>query len=224
MSNIEEFSREDFDLMYDMYEELTGLLSQLNKDVPQIKVMYDGLRKSIEQHNRNLDQAISVITSETQENIKKQSDSILLDISKQINAAEAISMKCSESLLKIQNLSTQILTAAEFQTRIEKRLSAMEEKLRLLEGDSKFPSNNLPSNSVVAPSAEGVSISEYFKRNGFEVADKRDSGGALWVIGSETSLKPYVEQVRKIYGVAGKYHTGIKSTGHRPAWYTDSKK
>lgn len=237
MSNIEDFSREDFDLMYDMYEELTALLTSLNNDVPKIKGLYDDFKTTIGKHSDLIAGVTSSVTSEYEagiEAIQKKADTVLYSIEKQIRKADALTEQCNDVLQRTQSISSQISTAVEFQNRVERRLSAIESKIERLEKQSAASTTSQPapqptSNTSPRTSPPSIilnesSIADFFKKNEFEVIDKRPSGGALWVIGNEASLKTYVDYVEKHFNVTGQYHTGVKSTGHRPAWYTQSKK
>ncbi len=68
-------------------------------------------------------------------------------------------------------------------------------------------------------------LKDYFMYAGFEVIDKRNNGGCLWVVGEESQIDPYLAKARKRFGETcqGKYGSG-KSTNYRKAWYTHCKK
>jgi lipoate-protein ligase A len=63
----------------------------------------------------------------------------------------------------------------------------------------------------------------YFQSKGLEVIDKRDNGGCLWVVGDENKLKPYIDEVKKLYGAYGKFGAG-RATKQRCGWFTKCKK
>lgn len=63
----------------------------------------------------------------------------------------------------------------------------------------------------------------YFQSKGLEVIDKRDNGGCLWVVGDEKKLKPYVDEVKKLYGAYGNFGAG-RATKQRRGWFTKCKK
>lgn len=68
------------------------------------------------------------------------------------------------------------------------------------------------------------SLSAFLKAKGLEVIDKRDKGGALWVVGDK-SLDPILKESRKQFGSLWTYsERGGMATKHRPAWFTKSEK
>ena len=75
-----------------------------------------------------------------------------------------------------------------------------------------------PQNS----SAPG-SMKDYFKSKGLEVIDKREHGGCLWVVGDEAKLKPYLQEVAKLYNAYGKFGAG-RATSQRRGWFTRCKR
>lgn len=65
---------------------------------------------------------------------------------------------------------------------------------------------------------ETEGIEKLFEKKGIEYVDKRDKGGALWVIGDE-SLKPVMVDAKK-FGLYFHYKPdGSKSTGGKPGWW-----
>jgi hypothetical protein len=75
-----------------------------------------------------------------------------------------------------------------------------------------------------APAAPSVGLADELRAQGFEVIDKRGTGGNLWVIGPADKLKPVIAglQQRKVKFVfAAK---GGRATGGRAAWFTKSGK
>lgn len=69
-----------------------------------------------------------------------------------------------------------------------------------------------------------TSLAAFFEANGFEVVDKRKSGGCLWVVGEQSKLEPYVEKVRELFSVSGGGYAKGRATRGRPGWFTSSKK
>ncbi|WP_284035622.1 AAA domain-containing protein [Neobacillus sp. 114] len=62
-------------------------------------------------------------------------------------------------------------------------------------------------------------IVSYLKKQGFEVIDRRQKGGALWVI-DKAGLKPIIQEL-KIKGIQFTYsENGGRATKKRPAWFT----
>ena len=66
-------------------------------------------------------------------------------------------------------------------------------------------------------------LKEYFQSKGLEVIDKRSNNGCLWVVGDETKLKPYIEEVKKLYGAYGNFGAG-RATKQRRGWFTKCAK
>ncbi|WML53328.1 AAA domain-containing protein [Neobacillus sp. PS3-12] len=62
-------------------------------------------------------------------------------------------------------------------------------------------------------------LEKYLIANGFEVVDKRDKGGALWLIGGE-ELSPIISELREYHIPFTFAYNGSKTTDKRPAWYT----
>ncbi|TYS45620.1 AAA domain-containing protein [Bacillus infantis] len=62
-------------------------------------------------------------------------------------------------------------------------------------------------------------IKEFLESKGLEVIDKRNKGGALWVLGGQ-ELSPLIEELRKDNIVFTFAYNGSKSTDKRPSWYT----
>jgi hypothetical protein len=78
-----------------------------------------------------------------------------------------------------------------------------------------------PAKSPVAPS---VALAEELGAQGFEVIDKRGTGGNLWVIGPAEKLKPVMAGLQR-RGVKFVFAAkGGRATGGRAAWFTKSGK
>ena len=64
----------------------------------------------------------------------------------------------------------------------------------------------------------------FLKSKGIEVIDKRDKGGALWMVGDK-SLAPIVQETKRKFGVLWIFKAeGGMATKRRPSWYTKSTK
>lgn len=77
-----------------------------------------------------------------------------------------------------------------------------------------------------APSSSQTSIglAGYLEAKGLEVIDKRDKGGALWVVGGK-ELDPIIKETRKTHGALWTYSAnGGRATGNRTSWFTKSSK
>jgi hypothetical protein len=63
-------------------------------------------------------------------------------------------------------------------------------------------------------------LKEYLQSLGCEIIDKREKGGALWLIGGE-ELEPLIKELSSSKGIIFKYASkGSKSTKNKPAWFT----
>ena len=70
----------------------------------------------------------------------------------------------------------------------------------------------------------GKSLKEYLQDKGLEVIDKRNSNGALWIIGEKASLSPVIKEIESIYGAYGSFSAGGRATKHKPGWFTKCEK
>ena len=66
-------------------------------------------------------------------------------------------------------------------------------------------------------------VRSFFMDNGFEVIDKRDEGGRLWVVGEKTAIRDIVNKAISKFGISGKYASG-KEIGFKNGWYTKTDK
>lgn len=71
--------------------------------------------------------------------------------------------------------------------------------------------------------SEKIKLMEFFAQAGLEVIDKRESGGALWVVGSKEEIETTINQACKEYHISGRYDSG-RATRGKPGWFTRSKK
>jgi very-short-patch-repair endonuclease len=62
-------------------------------------------------------------------------------------------------------------------------------------------------------------LKTYLEAKGFEVIDKRDNGGALWLIGGK-ELSPFISELKELHIPFTFAYSGSKTTNKRPAWYT----
>jgi len=69
-------------------------------------------------------------------------------------------------------------------------------------------------------SKDDTDIADFFRSYKIEVIDKRDKGGALWIIGTKSSIGSIVDLAVKKYGVKGTYSDGGRTTKGRAAWWT----
>lgn len=206
-----------------LYEELTFLLSQLNSDAPKIKKMYSTLEQTIAKQESTAvksTQAIEAVTSATVAKMQKESKAILDAITQHLAKAELLSKRCEAALSQVETLAKSMQTSKDYQLSVEKRLTQLEAKLQKPETVSPKETNR---NTRTAEKSSSETLYGYFRELGFEVIDRRTSGGALWVIGSHAQLNPYVAYVEKQFGITGKYGSS-KTTDGRPAWWTKSKK
>lgn len=74
---------------------------------------------------------------------------------------------------------------------------------------------------IAADKPEQPTLKSFFEKHGFTVVDNRNRGGALWVIGEQELLAPYVQQACKLFNAAGSYGSG-KASKQKPAWWTKS--
>ena len=69
-----------------------------------------------------------------------------------------------------------------------------------------------------------LTLVEFFTKSGFEVIDKRDQGGALWVVGTRQELEDTVNKAESIFRAVGTYCDGGRAVGYRKSWFTRCKK
>lgn len=95
------------------------------------------------------------------------------------------------------------------------------------------PTVTTPSRTTVTAStatASPVSASgtkdlvSYLEGKGLEVFDKREKGGALWVVGGK-ELDPIIKETKKLYGALWTFsQNGGRATGGRTSWFTKCTK
>lgn len=69
-----------------------------------------------------------------------------------------------------------------------------------------------------------MTLAEFFTKSGFEVVDKREQGGALWVVGTRQQLEDTVNKAKDLFKAKGTYCDGGRAVGYRKLWFTKSKK
>ena len=62
-------------------------------------------------------------------------------------------------------------------------------------------------------------LKEFLITMGYEIVDKRDRGGALWLIGGQ-ELSPFISELKKDHISFTYAYNGSKASNKRPAWYT----
>lgn len=78
--------------------------------------------------------------------------------------------------------------------------------------------------STVGSVGTSENLTGFLKNKGLEVVDKREKGGALWVIGDK-GIDPILKETRKLFGALWTYsERGGGATQHRSAWFTKSTK
>lgn len=82
---------------------------------------------------------------------------------------------------------------------------------------------NLPYALGLKNDYKEPSLREFFESKGFKTVDKRMYSGALWVIGEQSALKPYVKEAATRFNAYGQYGTG-RSVDYMPAWWTKCEK
>ena len=74
---------------------------------------------------------------------------------------------------------------------------------------------------IASDASQKTTLKSFFEERGFIVVDNRNAGGALWVIGEQERLAPYVQQACKLFNATGNYGSG-KASKQKPAWWTKS--
>lgn len=73
--------------------------------------------------------------------------------------------------------------------------------------------------------AGAMDVKGWLDEGGFETVDRRNKKGALWLMGSESRVKPALKEIKARFGVDFIYvAAGSSASGRRPAWYTLSKR
>ena len=67
-------------------------------------------------------------------------------------------------------------------------------------------------------------LTTFFESKGFEVIDKRNLGGCLWVVGEKTKLDPYIKKAKSIFSLTDGRYARDKTKDGRYRWYTRSEK
>lgn len=212
-----------------LYEELAFLVSQLNSDAPKIKKMYAALEQAIAKQDATITRAtqnIDAATLASVAKIQKEAKLALEASEKHLLAAEKIARRCETAVSEMNAMAKNMQSIRENQLAIDKRLEKLEAQVKAGNQGARIETTETKTISKTekeVKSTMATTLSAYFRGNGFTVLDHRASGGALWVIGSEDDLNPYVNYVEKQFGVAGRYGSG-RATDGKHAWWTKSKK
>lgn len=84
------------------------------------------------------------------------------------------------------------------------------------------PISEAAISSSTEPSSTGLVT--FLEKKGLEVIDKREKGGALWVIGGK-ELDPIIKETRKVFGALWTFsQNGGRATGNRTSWFTKCTK
>ena len=210
-----------------LYEELAFLVSQLNSDAPKIKKMYTALEEAIVKQNAAITKSTQNIDASTIASVARiqKEAKLALDASeKHLLAAEKIARRCETALSQMETIAKNMQMTKDFQLSVEQRFKQLESQLQnTVPASAATPCRAKTSTERQISSSNTTTLRDYFAELGFEVIDHRSNGGALWVIGSQTQLSPYVKYVEKQFGISGQYGSS-KSTDSRSAWWTKSKK
>lgn len=83
--------------------------------------------------------------------------------------------------------------------------------------------DNYPKEGDFVESQKFLSLAEFFTKSGFEVVDKRQNSGALWVVGTKQELEEAVNKAASLFNAYGTYCDGGRAVGYRKAWFTKCK-
>ena len=85
--------------------------------------------------------------------------------------------------------------------------------------------SGIQSKTDVKPSgSSNDNLLSYLNSKGVEAIDKREKGGALWIVGGK-NLEPIIQETKKLFGVRWTYsEKGGTATKHRTSWFTKSTK
>lgn len=89
------------------------------------------------------------------------------------------------------------------------------------DGQGPRPHRRGPDFRGARPRSTAGSLTSYFRARGVDVIEKRQKGGALWVVGGR-ELKRAMDRLRQ-QGFSFEYTArGGRATGHKPPWWTES--
>ncbi len=95
---------------------------------------------------------------------------------------------------------------------------------RKIKVDEEALDESVLSKKQALSTEKGADLKSYLIEKGYEVIDKRDSNGNLWIIGDK-SIEGIIKETKSKYGALWLFSpTGGIVTKRRPAWYTKSKK
>lgn len=63
---------------------------------------------------------------------------------------------------------------------------------------------------------------DFFRSYCLDVRDRRDKGGALWVVGDSGKIGRYVSAACVAYHIFGSYTDNGRTTNYHMSWYTNA--
>ena len=116
----------------------------------------------------------------------------------------------------------------------EKRFSQLENRISKIENSQtqstvyseKNTATQKENTTQTVTPPEKSELSQFFTSRGYEVIDKRQNGGALWVVGEKNQLQPVIDEAKKEFdNLSFEYLAkGGKATKQRASWYTKDKR
>ena len=92
------------------------------------------------------------------------------------------------------------------------------------ESSVRAASGTITKDTISKQTGAESELVTFLKSKGIEVIDKRDKGGALWMVGDK-SLDPIVQETKRKFGALWIFKAeGGMATKRRPSWYTKSTK
>lgn len=137
--------------------------------------------------------------------------------------ARVIETKSPELEKEIQNLRLENAALLNNFKQLEALVSA---KTRTASQQNKIANSEYirKTNNTSADNSGSSELKKFFISKGCEVIDKRQNGGALWVVGDEMKLKPILAEMKTKFGnVSGSFAAG-RATKQRRSWFTQDKR
>ena len=110
---------------------------------------------------------------------------------------------------------------------LENRVSKIETvPMPIVEASKTSVSIEKKNSTQSVISSESSALYKFFASRGWEVIDKRQNGGSLWVVGEKNQLQPVIDEAKKEFdNLSFEYLAkGGKSTKQRASWYTKDKR
>ena len=110
---------------------------------------------------------------------------------------------------------------------LENRVSKIETvPMPIIEASKTSVSIEKKNSTQSVISSESSALYQFFASRGWEVIDKRQNGGSLWVVGEKNQLQPVIDEAKKEFdNLSFEYLAkGGKSTKQRASWYTKDKR